>query len=498
VTIMKLSKITAGLRCEIFGNPDTEVTGVSYDSRKVEKGDAFVALAGYHTTGKQYIADALSKGAGVIVTDEKIETPCAVVVVEDTLKALSHLSSRFYDIPDKKMYLMGVTGTNGKTTITYFIESIFEQARRSIGVIGTINYRFAGQSFKSVNTTPQSADLFSILSRMVGTKCRNCVMEVSSHALALGRVADLEFDLAIFTNLTIDHLDFHVDMQGYFEAKSKLFLGLRPGVKKGPKFAIINIDDPWGKKLAGITQFAKVITYGKTRKSDFSAANIRLSSHGSEFLMISPMGRNKVCLPHLGIHNVYNALASAAAAYSAGIPKHIIIRGLEQAPIVPGRLEKVEEGQPFSVVVDYAHTPDALQNVLCALKELKPQRIITIFGCGGERDRSKRPIMGDIATELSDFVFVTSDNPRSEDEGRIALDVEVGIRRRSRNNYQVILEREKAIASALNMARKQDIILIAGKGHETYQIIGDKRIHFNDIEVAKKYLSNLHGKPFFE
>jgi UDP-N-acetylmuramoyl-L-alanyl-D-glutamate--2,6-diaminopimelate ligase len=313
-------------------------------------------------------------------------------------------------------------------------------------------------------------------------------MEVSSHALALGRVEDIEFDIGIFTNLTVDHLDFHMNMDGYFSAKSRLFLGLKPVHKPGPKFAIINTDDPWGKKLAEITSFAKVITYGKNKKADFKATNIRLSSKGSEFLMTSPMGRNKIAIPLVGLHNVYNALASAAAGYCANIGKQSIINGLEQAPVVPGRLEKVDAGQPFSVVVDYAHTPDALQNVLTALRELKPQRIITVFGCGGERDRSKRPLMGDIATELSDFVFVTSDNPRSEDPERIALDIEVGIRRKNRNNYQVTLEREKAIASALSMARKQDIILIAGKGHETYQIIGDKKIHFNDIEISKKYL----------
>lgn len=491
--MVKLSKIIIDLKCEIFGKPDIDVSGIVYDSRKVESGNVFVALAGYHTSGKRFVEEALMKGARVIVTDEKIETAAIVVVVDDPLRALSHMSSRFYDCPDRKLYLMGVTGTNGKTTITYFVESIFEHAKKNIGVIGTINYRFGRKSFKSVNTTPQSADLFSILDKMVEKKCKSCIMEVSSHALALDRVTDLEFDMGIFTNLTIDHLDFHMNMEDYFAAKSKLFLGLKPINKQGPKFAIINIDDSWGKRLAEITSYAKVLTYGRTKKADFMASNIRLSSRGSEFLLTSPLGRNKISLPHLGLHNVYNALASAAAGYCAGISKDCIIEGLEQSPIVPGRLEKVEEGQPFSVVVDYAHTPDALQNVLISLKELHPQRIITVFGCGGERDRSKRPIMGDIATELSDFVFVTSDNPRSEQEDRIALDVEVGIRRRNRNNYQVILDREKAIASALSMARKQDIVLIAGKGHETYQILGDKSIHFNDIEVAKKYLAQLQA-----
>jgi UDP-N-acetylmuramyl-tripeptide synthetase len=314
-------------------------------------------------------------------------------------------------------------------------------------------------------------------------------MEVSSHALALGRVAGIEFDTAIFTNLTRDHLDFHKTMDDYFEAKASLFKGLTPGKKTNPKFAIINIDDPWGAKLAGMGLPSTVLSYGLSEKAAVRAQNIKSTSRNTEFILVTPAGHRKVHFPQLGLYNVYNALAAAGAALAAGISIEGIVSGLENAPHAPGRLEKVEAGQNFTVAVDYAHTDDALKNVMTALKELKPERLITVFGCGGDRDRSKRPIMGDLATAMSDFVFVTSDNPRSEDPERIALDIEVGIRRQHRNNYQVILDREQAIAAAVNMAQKGDIVLIAGKGHEDYQILADRRIHFNDAETARKYLN---------
>jgi UDP-N-acetylmuramoyl-L-alanyl-D-glutamate--2,6-diaminopimelate ligase len=301
-------------------------------------------------------------------------------------------------------------------------------------------------------------------------------------------VAGLEFDIAVFTNLTRDHLDYHGTMENYFEAKASLFTGLSAGTKTRTKCAIINIDDPWGKKLRDRIVSATTITYGVKEEAAVRADALQATSRGTEFILVTPAGKKKVQLASLGLHNVYNALAAAGAAIAAGVPLETVVDGLENAPAAPGRLERVEAGQNFTVVVDFAHTDDALRNVLTALKALRPARLITVFGCGGDRDRSKRPLMGDVATELSDYVIVTSDNPRSEQPEKIALDIEVGIRRKQRNNYQVLPDREQAIAQAISMAQKGDIILLAGKGHETCQIIGDRKIHFNDTEVARKFI----------
>jgi|AGTN01.2.fsa_nt_gi UDP-N-acetylmuramyl-tripeptide synthetase len=486
---MKLSNLIKP-EYTVHGPTDIDVRGITYDSRKVKKGDLFVALSGSHADGNEYIHEALAAGA-VAVLSAKYSPDIKVtqVIVTDPLVAMARAAADIYRHPDKKLLLIGVTGTNGKTTITYLLESIFERSGLSTGVVGTVNYRYGKKKFPAPNTTPQSADLYRFFSAMVKERRKAAIMEVSSHALSLGRVEGLEFDVAVFTNLTRDHLDFHETMDGYFRAKAKLFENLKPGEKKYKKHAVINIDDPLGKAFAAAVKQADVLTYGITASADICAENVRTSARGTEFNLKTPYGRRKVHLPHLGLHNVYNALAAAGAALSAGIALEGVVEGLESAPMVPGRLEKVECGQNYAVVVDYAHTDDALKNVLSALKELKPGRLITVFGCGGDRDRSKRPLMGEAATALSDFVFVTSDNPRSEDPARIALDIEVGIRRQHRNNYQVTLDREQAIASAIAMAQKGDIILIAGKGHEDYQIIGDQRHHFNDTEVARKYIA---------
>lgn len=480
---MKLSTLLSGIDCQIYGNTDIELTGISFDSRKVKAGDVFVALPGYHNDGKEFATEAVSKGAEAVIANQYIDmTGTALVVVRNVREVLAQLSAKLYRHPDRKMSLIGVTGTNGKTTITYFIESIFKSARMQTGVVGTVNYRYGKKISASINTTPESATLYGILDKMVRHRCRVAVLEVSSHALALGRVSGMTFNIGIFTNLTRDHLDFHKTMSEYFDAKAKLFVNF------APKFAIINTDDPWGRKLVKLAARSTVFTYGINKKADIWARGPKVTSRGTEFTLVTRYGSKKVFLYHLGLHNVYNALASAGAALAYGISFNSIVKGLEKASAVPGRLEKVDLGQPYTVVVDYAHTDDALKNVLLALKQLKPKRLITVFGCGGDRDRTKRPLMGEIATKISDFVFVTSDNPRSEDPSAIALDIEVGIRRHHRNNYQVILDREQAIAAAIYMAKKNDIILIAGKGHETYQIVGDQVIHFNDTEISRKYI----------
>lgn len=486
---MKLSQLIAATHFQCSSTADPEITGVEYDSRRVQQGTLFVALPGAHVDGRTFIAGAFAAGAAAVVSNSSADAAAGPHILADNpLHALAALSAEFHGHPDKKMRLIGITGTNGKTTITYFLESILARHGLSTGVVGTVNYRYKDTVFPASNTTPQSGDIYRLFHQMSSSGVDAAVMEVSSHALALGRVRGLEFDVAVFTNLTRDHLDFHETMEDYFAAKSKLFVELRPGEKKFPKAAVINRDDPWGRKLVSLVRDAETITYGLNEKAAVRAEHVRPSSSCTEFVLVTPHGRRKVELAHIGEHNIYNALAAAGAALACGVPLETIIEGLEQAPMVPGRLEKVDEGQNFTVVVDYAHTDDALKNITTALRDLKPARLITIFGCGGDRDRSKRPLMGEVATAVSDFVFVTSDNPRSEDPQKIALDIEVGIRRQHRNNYQVVLDREQAIAAAMVMAQKGDIVLIAGKGHETYQIVGETRFHFNDTEVARKYL----------
>ncbi len=433
-------------------------------------------------------------GAAAVVSAEYIDIKgAALVEAADPFAAMARISANFYNHPDKILFLIGITGTNGKTTITYFLESIFDSARKPAGVFGTINYRYRDKIVPAPNTTPQSADIYKLLHAMEGDGIKTAVMEVSSHALSLGRVEGLEFDCAVFTNLTQDHLDFHKTMEQYFEAKSRLFTGLNEGEKKFNKKAVINVDDPWGRKLVNKIANAGIITYGIENDADLKAENIKITSHSSEFNLTGSFGKAKVELALIGQHNVYNALASLGAALCAGITLEEAIKGVEDLKSVPGRLEKVETQLPFSVVVDYAHTEDALHNVLSALRKLKPKRIITVFGAGGERDTKKRPLMGEVAVSLSDYVFVTSDNPRGESPERIALDIEEGIRKHRKSNYSVILDREQAIAAAVKITRPGDILLIAGKGHETYQIIGEQKIHFNDAEMARKYLAKLEN-----
>lgn len=492
---MKLSHAVKDLPCAVVGNGDAVITGVAYDSRVVKAGDIFVALPGKHVQGSSFIAAAVERGAAAVATDQ----PCSlagvpVVRVEDPLRFLAQISAVVYHHPDKKLLLAGITGTNGKTTITYLLESIFAAAHRPAGVMGTVNYRYGTTMIPAPNTTPQSADVYRILHEMIHAGMSAAVMEVSSHALALGRVDGLEFDLAVFTNLTRDHLDFHGTMEDYFASKALLFSRLAPGEKPYGKFAIINADDPWAEKFCSSVTGAAVVTYGLSSAATIRAEHIHYSGRGTEFSLVTPAGRARLSVGFLGVYNVSNILAAVAAGLSAGIPFETVVDGIRRAPPAPGRLERIDAGQPFTVVVDYAHTDDALLNVLQALRELKPNRIITVFGCGGDRDRTKRPIMGETATKISDYVFVTSDNPRTEDPEMIALDIEVGIRRVHRENYQIILDREQAIAAAIAMAQKGDIVLIAGKGHEAYQVIGDKKLHFNDGEIARAHLERLHGK----
>ncbi|MCL2145022.1 MAG: UDP-N-acetylmuramoyl-L-alanyl-D-glutamate--2,6-diaminopimelate ligase [Endomicrobia bacterium] len=489
---MKIKDIMHLPDAVLYGDGNTDISGVSYDSRTLKKGDVFFALPGHNTDGKKFIMDAVSKGASAVVAENKDDNiPAAQIITKDIFKFMSEFCAVFYNHPDREMTIIGITGTNGKTTITYMIESILGYNGIKCGVIGTVNYRYAGKVFDAPNTTPQSADIYRMMRETADSGIKYLVMEVSSHALALGRVAGIDFDIAVFTNLTPDHLDLHKDIDSYFEAKSLLFTGLGKGIKNNAKYAIINVDDNYGKKLSKINISAEKIMYGAKsgEDADFKAENISVTGAGSSFDITVKNAAEKAEIKHIGLHNVYNALASLAACLSCGIDFKKAVEGLNCSSQAPGRLERVDtKDSGFEIAVDYAHTDDALKNVLAALKNLKPKRIITVFGCGGDRDRTKRPVMGKTAVEMSDFVFVTSDNPRNEEPYQIILDIEVGIKRAGAKNYKVVVDREQAIKEAVMMSRKGDMILLAGKGHETYQIIGAQKIHFNDIETAEKYL----------
>jgi UDP-N-acetylmuramoyl-L-alanyl-D-glutamate--2,6-diaminopimelate ligase len=483
----------------IFGNKDAEVLGVSYDSRTVKKKFAFIDLIGHsNSNGEKYICEAVEKGASVIISDSKYGVGNNItthVVVENIFHFMSIFSAKFYNYPDKELTIVGVTGTNGKTTVTYMIESIFSNSGIECGVIGTINYRYKGKIVDATNTTPQSLDIYRIMRHMVDEGVKYLLMEVSSHALELGRVYGIEFDIAVFTNLTREHLDFHKNFESYFEAKAALFKGLGSGEKKNKKYAIINADDEFGKKLLEIKISAEIKLYSifENKLVDFKAENIEFTNNysNSKFDLFFGEGPlKKISINHIGIYNIYNALAAIAVAVCAGVTFTKIAEGLSDSEQIPGRLERVytkESG--FKVFIDYAHTADALTNVLQVLRMINTRRIITVFGCGGDRDRTKRPLMGKKSVEMSDFVFLTSDNPRTENPNQIILDIESGIKNPNKSKYRVVFDRETAIKEAIAMAKKGDIVLIAGKGHEKYQILGSKRTSFSDVRIAKKYLA---------
>jgi UDP-N-acetylmuramoyl-L-alanyl-D-glutamate--2,6-diaminopimelate ligase len=489
---MRLKELLSIFKMTVVGKEDVNILGVSYDSRKVEASFAFFALPGHKTDGNQYINEAIKNGAVVIITTEK-QIKCSVtqILVADIFKFMAVFCAKFFDYPDRHLNIIGITGTNGKTTISYMIESIFKCSNIDCAVMGTIEYRYKGNILQAPNTTPHSLDIYKFMRDIVNSDVKNMVMEVSSHALSLFRVYGIDFDIAIFTNLTQDHLDFHKNMKRYFNAKSILFENLGKGNKTNEKYAIINFDDKYGKKLSTLAMNAHVKLYSldKNTNSDFKALNISIGNQGTSFDLVFNNLKEEISIRHIGLHNVYNGLASFGAAICSGISFKAAIDGLNNSVQVPGRLERIDvEDLDFNVVVDYAHTDNALKNVLCAIKKLKPKRIITVFGCGGDRDRSKRPIMGKTAVEMSDFVFVTSDNPRTEESSKIILDIEFGIKKSNKDNYKVIVDRQEAIKEAIFMAARGDIVLLAGKGHETYQIVGTQKIHFSDIEIAKKYV----------
>jgi len=483
---------------EIYGFTEIPVEGITYDSRQVRPGYIFVAISGYREDGNVYIPQALEAGASVVVSSRKTEKlvrpakwggSATQIIVEDPRKALAKLATAFYRYPSDKLNIIGITGTNGKTTVSYFTEAIFKENGEKVAVLGTIAYRLGEETLPALTTTPQSSDLQEILKKLVDKEFTTAILEVSSHALSLERVEGCEFDSAIFTNLSREHLDFHKTMEEYLEAKIRLFSTLgKDARKKREKLAVLNLDDPSTEKFIHSTK-AKIITYGIERGAEVLAKSIKLDLEKTAFTLVSPEGEVRISLPLVGKYNIYNALAASSVAIGQGISLALIRSGLESVSSIPGRFERIDYGQPFTVIVDYAHTHEALRRLLDTCRELNPRRIITVFGCGGDRDRGKRPLMGEVAIELSDYVIVTSDNPRSEDPERIALDIEVGIKRKEKNNYQTIIDRLQAINKALSMAEKGDLVVIAGKGHEDYQIFKEGRIHFDDREVVRRILS---------
>lgn len=473
------------------GNLDTPVQGIYCDSRQVKPGGLFVAIPGLRTDGHLFIEDALRRGAVAVVVERARPLPEGVAWLEvpSCRRALGDLAAAYFDYPANSLRLYGVTGTNGKTTTTYLIAAVLEKAEVSCGLIGTTGVRLGKKWMASAHTTPEANDLQELLHRMREEGLQAAVMEVSSHALELERVRGCTFDVGVFTNLTQDHLDFHPDMDSYLRAKAKLFQLLDPQ-RKGRQYAVLNADDPASEEIAKVAR-APVVTYGLKKEAQVRAENIVFGPKGARMEVVWPEGRAELNLVLTGLFNVYNALAAWAVGWQEGLAPDLVAQALFGVKGVPGRFERVEAGQGFGVVVDYAHTPDGLAHVLHAARQLTSGRVIVVFGCGGDRDRGKRPKMGAIAAEGSDLAVITSDNPRSEDPDRIIQDILAGFLAVRRDGYLVEPDRYRAIELALLQARDGDLVLIAGKGHETYQIIKDQVLPFDDREVAREILGRM-------
>ncbi len=443
----------------------------------------FAALKGQHFDGAAYAKEALSNGAVALMSWREIPdlpkgVPC--LLVPDPRASLAILSRNFFQKPDEKIQVLGVTGTNGKTSVCYFLEAALSAAGVTPGVLGTITYRIGKEVVPAERTTPESPDIHAFLEKLNSSGIRHCLMEVSSHAIALKRVHQMRFHQMIFTNLTRDHLDFHQTMEDYFLTKSQVFSELNPEAH-----AVINMDSPWGKKLLQISK-GTTVTYGQSQDAEFQIKEIRSSLTGTGFALRARGEEFLLSLPLIGLPNVYNATAAFAASLLSGYDPEVLIQGIAQCSYIPGRFEKIDEGQDFTLIVDYAHTDDALENLLRSLHEIKTGRLISVFGCGGDRDRTKRPRMGAVAVTHSDFVIVTSDNPRGEDPEAIIAEIETGIKEvsGSSSKYWTITDRKQAIREAVNMAQAGDTVVIAGKGHEPYQQIKDTLIPFDDRNVA--------------
>ncbi len=488
---MRLSELAKAVNGAVLsGGGDPDVGSLCYDSRRAGPGSLFFALRGGGADGHQFVEGAIDGGASAVVVErlrEEWATPS--VTVGDSRAAMSAMSDAFYGRPSMSMKVAGVTGTNGKTTTALLLHSLLNAAQRRCGLLGTVHYDLGGGGVEpATHTTPESSDLQRHLAAMVDNGCRAAVMEVSSHGLDQGRTADVAFDVAVFTNLTRDHLDYHGDMGSYFAAKRSLFAQLAAGEKAGG-VAVINADDTWGRRL--LDEFPaggeSVVSYGFGVGADYRATDLRLGRDGIEFKLEAGGRQFRARIPLIGRFNVYNALAALAAGVGMGLNLREAVANLAGLPQVPGRLESVSEGRAFHVFVDYAHTPDALENALSTLRELDPKRLIVVFGCGGDRDVPKRALMGAAAERLANYSIITSDNPRGEDPGAIIRDIESGF---GGSAYESIPDRREAIAAAISYTTPGDIVLIAGKGHEDYQEFADRTIEFDDRVVARQMLGD--------
>lgn len=483
---MKLGQLIKNINCKIVqGCADTEVNAVQYDSRKVGRGDLFVCITGFQTDGHKYAKSAIEKGASVIVAehmDEGMENSgAAIVITENTRKALALISAAYYDNPSEKINVIGVTGTNGKTTTTYLIKTILDSLGYKTGVIGTIGNMIGKRTLHADRTTPESLELQELFSEMSGEDVSFAVMEVSSHSLALDRVTGVKYSTAIFTNLTQDHLDYHKTMENYMKAKGILF--------SMAEKAVINIDDDAGAYMRNVAKGLVMTTAIESENADLRAENISVTAGGVSYTLDYEGRQYPVKLNIPGRFSIYNSLGAIGACLLNGIKMEDILKGLFLNEGVPGRFQSVPNNLGITAIVDYAHTPDGLENILETAHEFAKGRIITVFGCGGDRDRTKRPIMAEIVGKLSDFAIITSDNPRTENPASILDDVEVGMIP-TKCPYHKIVDRREAINEAIRMAKKDDVVIIAGKGHEDYQIFADKTIHFDDVEEVKKAFEN--------
>ena len=478
---MYLSELAAVTEHMLTGG-DTQVRELQYNSKAVEPGDVFCCVSGTFSDGHDYAASAVKAGAVALVVERRLPLDVPQVIVPNTRTAMARMAAALYGYPARSMTMVGVTGTNGKTSTTYMLKSIAEQTGKKVGLIGTIRNLIGDEIIETERTTPESIELQRLFRRMKDAGVEIVVMEVSSHALDQKRVFGIEFDVGVFTNLTQDHLDYHKTFDNYLAAKKRLFYMSSQ--------AVVNVDDPYADKLMeGLS--VPTATFGIEKKADYSASDIEITPRGASFTMATPKGSIKMSVPTPGMFSVYNAMGAAAAAMALGFPEEAIRRGIADMDSVAGRLEPLPTGgRDFTVLLDYAHTPDALENILKTARQFAKGRIVTLFGCGGDRDPIKRPIMGEIAGKHSDFLVVTSDNPRSEDPMKIIDAVMEGVSRTD-CGYTVIENRREAIKYALENARRDDVIILAGKGHETYQETADGKHHFDEKEIVAELLKQM-------
>jgi len=480
---MRLSELISGIDSCIFEGNDVDIKHITYNSKDVIEGSLFICIEGFKADGHHFAQEAVDRGAKALIIskDININGDVTLVKVNDTRKAMAIIASNFYKKPAEKMKIIGITGTNGKTTSTFMMKSILEAYGQKIGLIGTIYNIIGDKIIEAKRTTPESLDLQCLFKEMADNNCTYCVMEVSSHSLELDRVYGIDFEVGIFTNLTQDHLDFHKTMENYFKAKLKLF--------DRAKNAIINIDDDYGKEALRYVK-GNILKYGIDSVADVYAKDITMSDEGTKFKLCYDSNEIEVNLHLPGKYNVYNALGCAAAALSLGIDINTIKKGLEDLKAVPGRSERIKAKQGFTVIIDYAHTPDGIENILKASREYTKGRLIILFGAGGDRDKTKRPLMGKAAGTFADYCIITSDNPRNEEPEKIIQDIIPGVEKTG-CPYKIIVDRKEAIKYALMNAKKDDVIVIAGKGHETYQILKDKTVHFDEKEIVNELLQEI-------